>query len=407
MTNRSKQNAPPMLQHALVISPLEVDSVARREFQSPNVLERVGTKGPEWYVRYRVRVVDTKDGKPVLARREKWVFLGLQREMTKRQAERRRDEIMREVNGQIYALQSHVPFADFLKVYQEQHFRSLKLTTQRYYQARIDGWIKPFLAGKKLYQIDQLDVSRMLGAMETAGVARSTRKATRAITHSIFKAAKRWGYLKGTENPASEAEVGRSAGNARTIWTPTVEEAYAIIGQADAEVGLILELIVWTGMRISEATGLRCRNVDLKQGVAYVRERNVRKDFDTPKSATGLRVLPLGVLAERLAPLMGDGEQCVFRQQTGVPWDDQLLYARVRAAMDDAKLYHAGNAWHAFRRLHLNLMSKRLSLFDLLAQAGHSDVRTTQLYVGDDLGARHDAVREAQKVIPIRGKGAA
>lgn len=407
MTNRSKQNAAPMLQHAAVLSPLEVDTVARREFQSPNVLARVGTKGPEWYVRYRVRVVESKDGKPVLARREKWVPLGLQKEMTKRQAERRRDEIMREVNGQIYALQSHVPFEDFVKVYTEQHFRSLKLTTQRYYQARIDGWISPFLAGKKLYQIDQLDVSRMLGAMEEAGVARSTRKATRAITHSIFKAAKRWGYLKGAENPASEAEVGRSPGAARTIWTPTVEEAYAIIGQADAEVGLILELIVWTGMRISEATGLRCRNVDLKQGVAYVRERNVRKEFDTPKSQQGLRVLPLGVLAERLAPLMGDGEQCVFRQKGGAPWDDQMLYQRVRAAMDDAKLYHAGNAWHAFRRLHLNLMSKRLSLFDLLAQAGHADVRTTQLYVGDDLGARHDAIREAQKVIPIRKKGVA
>ena len=71
-----------------------------------------------------------------------------------------------------------------------------------------------------------------------------------------------------------------------------------------------------------------------------------------------------------------------------------------------ADLYHEGNAFHAFRRLHSKLMSKRMSLFDLRAQMGHVDIRTTQKYVADDLDARRDAVNDAQaeKVIPIRRK---
>jgi integrase len=385
---------------------LEVDTVARREYQNPSILERKGANGPEWYIRYRVRVLEMVDGKPVVTRREKWYVLGLQKEMTKRKAERKRDEIMREVNGQIYTIQSHIPFVDFLAVYKAEHYRGLKETSKRFYDFRIKAWIEPMFADKKLYQIGPLDVAQMLGAMERASVARNTRVATRAIVANIFKMAKRWGYLKDADNPAKDAEIGRDSGAARTIWTPTLEEARAIIAQADAELALILEMIVWTGMRISEVVGLRCANVDVLQAVAYVRERNVRHVMDDPKSKAGQRALPLGYLAPRLAPLMGAPQDFIFRQPDGESYTDQLLYRRVRAAMQAANLYHEGNAFHAFRRLHSTLMSQRLSLFDLRAQMGHADIKTTQKYVAANLDNRRDALRDAQaeKVISIRKK---
>lgn len=380
--------------------------MSRREYQDPSILERVGAKGAEWYLRYRVRVLEMVDGRPVVARREKWAVLGLQAKMTKRQAEREKDRIMREVNGQIYTIQSHIPFADFLTIYRAEHYRGLKETSKRFYDSRIAAWIAPTFADKKLYQIGALDVAQMLGAMEAAGVARNTRVATRAIVGNIFRMAKRWGYLKEIDNPATGAEIGRGKGAARTIWTPTLEEARAIIAESDPEVALILELIIWTGMRISEAVGLRCANVDVPQAVAYIRERNVRHVMDDPKSGAGQRALPLGYLAPRLEPLMARPENFVFRQADGESYTDQLLYRRVRAAMTAAGLYHQGNAWHAFRRLHSTLMSTRMTLFDLRAQMGHADIRTTQRYVASDMDARRDAVRDAQaeKVIEIRRK---
>jgi integrase len=380
--------------------------MARREWQNPSILERTGANGPEWYIRYRVRVLEIADGKPVVSRREKWFTLGAQKEMTKRKAERRRDEIMREVNGQIYTIQSHIPFVEFLKIYKTEHYRGLKETSKRFYDSRIAAWIEPTFKDKKLYQIGPLDVAQMLGAMEAAHVARNTRVATRAIMANIFKMAKRWGYLKDADNPAKDAEIGRDSGAARTIWTPTLEEARLIIAQADEELALILEMIIWTGMRISEVVGLRCKNVDVAQAVAYVRERNVRHVMDDPKSTAGQRALPLGYLAPRLAPLMASPDDFLFRQDGGDSYTAQLLYRRVRAAMTAAGLYHEGNAFHAFRRLHSTLMSKRMSLFDLRAQMGHADIKTTQKYVAGDLDARRDALRDAQdeKVIPIRRK---
>jgi len=53
-----------------------------------------------------------------------------------------------------------------------------------------------------------------------------------------------------------------------------------------------------------------------------------------------------------------------------------------------------GFGWHAFRRLHLSLMSRRgLTIFDLRRQAGHADVRTTQRYIADDVARRADAAK--------------
>lgn len=56
--------------------------------------------------------------------------------MTKRQAERENEKILREVNQQAYTIQSHVPFEEFLAVYRSEHDRSLKETSVRYYTTR-------------------------------------------------------------------------------------------------------------------------------------------------------------------------------------------------------------------------------------------------------------------------------
>ena len=109
-----------------------------------------------------------------------------------------------------------------------------------------------------------------------------------------------------------------------------------------------------------------------------MRERRSRWDLDDPKSAAGQRPLRLGYLAERLRPLLATPNDFLFRQANGDPWTDQLLYRRVRRALDDAGAYHTGDAWHAFRRLHSTLMSRLMSLFDLRAQMGHADIKTAQ-----------------------------
>jgi integrase len=100
----------------------------------------------------------------------------------------------------------------------------------------------------------------------------------------MFEKARKWGYLKDASNPAQDAEIGRGNKGGRTIWTPTIDEARAIVGHADDDVALIVELIVWTGMRISEVLGLRCRNVDPDQAWSISGSGALDGIWTTPKA---------------------------------------------------------------------------------------------------------------------------
>lgn len=61
-------------------------------------------------------------------------------------------------------------------------------------------------------------------------------------------------------------------GQRSTSWLEP-EQAFAVFAAADAvdrEFGLLLRVLVYTGMRIGEALGVRLRDVDLTQGIVYL-----------------------------------------------------------------------------------------------------------------------------------------
>ena len=86
-------------------------------FQMPCVLRQEGPR-PYWYVRYRRKVLVGKNG---IERREVWHTLGDCSKITKRQAQRLRDEILREVDREVYTVQSQILFRDFAELYMKQH----------------------------------------------------------------------------------------------------------------------------------------------------------------------------------------------------------------------------------------------------------------------------------------------
>ena len=95
--------------------------MARREFQMPTVLRQEGPR-PYWYIRYRHKVLV---GKNQIEREEKWHRLGYCDEMTKSEAKRRREEVMKEINREVYTIQSHILLRDFVAIYRAQHTAGL------------------------------------------------------------------------------------------------------------------------------------------------------------------------------------------------------------------------------------------------------------------------------------------
>jgi integrase len=370
--------------------------MARREFQDPSLLTRTGRQGDEYYIRYRIKVVRMVDGKAKQVRREKHHVLGLCSEMTERQAMREREKVLREVNGQAYSIQSQIPFPEFAKLYRERWMPTLRATTQTNYDRLLRTYIEPYFAGNKLCDVKPEDVHRFIMGLDIAPLS---RKSVRGVLGSIFNLATTWGYLE-TANPVTLAFLLKKLPSTRKrekrIWT--MNDLQKILLSVRPDVCLIIETLVWTGMRISECLGLHWLNVDTDAGFIRVQERQCRGDVGAPKSEKGLRLLPLGELKAKYAAMRSASGDLVFRQADGRPYTDcELLANYLTPILKRLGLKFDGGGWHVFRKMHLTWFSENgATAFETQEQAGHSRIETTSIYVKPALARREVTVLAMQ-----------
>ena len=408
MASRATIVAPPSPVLARFSPVLEDADVARREFQMPSVLTRDGKQGPEYYIRFRIKALRMVNGAPKMARREKWLTLGLCREMTKRQAERERDKVMREVNGQVYTIQAQIPFADFVAHYLKQYLPELAVPTQRTYEQWIRKYIVPFFGEKKLCEIGVADVQMFLTGLSGV-VAPQTRSSIRGVLTSIWSRAIDWGYWK-ERSPVELAKLGKNAKAPKHEQAiPTPEELQRILMAVNDDVKLIILTLVSTGMRISECLGLRWKNVDLERGYVKVEERLCRGNVGKPKSIKSRRVLPLAELTGAYrGRKQGLGENSsgdlIFSHEGQAIVDCELLANYLTPILRKLGLKRPGMGWHTFRRFHATYISQELTAFETATQMGHADVATTQIYIIPQMDRRTRAVERLQNVIGIGGE---
>ena len=175
--------------------------MARREFQMPSVLRQEGPR-PYWYIRYRVKVLV---GKNQIAPREKWHRLGHCDEMSKREALRLRDEVMRSVNRQVYTIQSHIPFQDFVDIYKREHISTLSTGARAKYSTHLARHVLPAFRGKRLCDIDTETIQAFLNGKKTEGLAWWTRSDLKNVLSSIFNEGGGLGLLARWESDGEDS----------------------------------------------------------------------------------------------------------------------------------------------------------------------------------------------------------
>jgi integrase len=377
--------------------------MARREWQNPSVLSRESAAGAEWYIRYRVKVL--KDGK--IERVEKWKALGLCAKMTQHQAGREKDRIMRDVNTQIFTAQSQMKFADVLAAFREQHIPSLAEPSQKTYKQHLHAYIEPRFKDSRLCDVGTLQIEQMFSAMQANGLSRATRTTTKGIMKSIFGCARKWQYTD--QNPVKLAQIGGGPRRVRECRVPSLEDVGRLMDACEGDVPLLIETLYTTGMRISEAAGLRVGDLNFTDGAVSVCRRNCRGSVGDTKSERGTRRLGLGNVAVKLlAHVQGRAaDDLVFTWQGKALVDNTLLADYLTPIMESLGIKFPGFGWHSFRRLHITLMDQRgLSLAELQRQAGHADVRTTMRYIADGMDRRAEAAKNLPQLVVVKKKTA-
>jgi integrase len=369
--------------------------MARREFQMPSVLRQDGPR-PYWYIRYRRKALVGKDR---IERREIWHRLGYCDEMTKREACRVREEVLHEVNREVYTIQSQIPIEDFVKVYQQQHLVTLAPGGRKRDISLLDNHILPAFSGTRLCDVGTEDLQSLLNQKFAEGLSWWTRRAMKAVVSSIFVKAGDWGYWEG-RNPATRVSIGRKRlKRERRILSD--DHFRLLLAALPEDVRLMVETAGSTGMRVSELLALRWRSVNLDQGSVRVEQRYYRGDTDEPKSDRSRRVLPLGYLANAYRgrrPLNVSLDAYVF-ERDGEPLDDrELLRDVIRPAAERLGIYFPGFGWHTFRRQNLTLIQEEgATSFEAQEQAGHSRPSMTSEYTIVGFARRERAVRRVQE----------
>lgn len=364
-----------------------------RRFQSGKLLVR--GKRPYWYIKVSVPVI-TADG-PKKAREEK--ILGFCDEMKRKDAEKKRSEILEAVNSHKVMASANVKFSEVAERFRKAELPLLGVAARARYESNIKVHLLPAFGEMRLSQIDTLTVQEWLNTK--MDLSWWSRQGMNGVLGAMFGAAERWHLVDKGTNPTEGIRLGKKK-LAREKRKLTIPQLQGILGAVQERERLIITVLFALGLRISECLGLKWKDIDWEKGLVSIERRWYRGDIDETKTEKSERVLALGPLVDefkRRYPGPQAADTFVF-DDGGLPPDDRdLLRWNFRPVLKALKLYYLGFGWHAFRRENITLRQTLGGATPMEASkaAGHSSMDMSLEYFLDD------HARQAEQVSKMLG----
>ena len=185
--------------------------------QDPDLFTTSG-KHPQYYIR---PWIDTFDQQRQPTKVQKRIYLGRTAEISKRDALKKKAEIMARINRTQVVLQAQVRFGEVLDYYLNEFVHNpekLSASTREKYENHIANHIRPAWQDRMLGEFRALEIEKWLtekgkpriversGKQKLiAGLSWNTRTDLRNILSGIFTKAIEWGVWKG-ENPVTHVK---------------------------------------------------------------------------------------------------------------------------------------------------------------------------------------------------------
>lgn len=272
--------------------------------------------------------------------------------------------------------------------------RGFSETTRVEYRRDVEDRLIPYFRGHHLDEVDPSDVKQWLGWLEKQGASHSMVRKSKATLSALFGDALEEGKVR--FNPAIgvryvPAESIPPKAKPRGL---TLAELERFMEALAPEWAAFFTLLTHTGMRISEAVGLRWESVHLGDDPHLIVHEQVYRGErkQQPKSHHGVRRLPLSpgmALAldrhQRTSEYTAPGDP-LFANAVGNPWDYSALRRRVlRPAIVASGIdWPKGQAFHLFRKTAASLIHDDGKTDRQLADwLGHGDPAfSVRTYVG-------------------------
>jgi integrase len=251
--------------------------------------------------------------------------------------------------------------------------------TRDVYEQRWRTHVEPHLGHMRIQSITPTHVARMLREVRATGLSNWTTLAILAVLGAIFEHARTRGIIHDSPLRRLGKTERPKAKNARKVRILTQDELASLISAATPNWTPFLTTVAFTGLRASEALGLRWQDVDTTEGVLHVRNQLGRNGgllpLKTDGSERGIDMAP--ELRRVLLELRMSGE---LKSPTGFVFVTEsgrtLLYANAKRAFN-ATAKRAGLADNGAERLSLH--SLRHTFASALIAAGVDVVKVSKV----------------------------
>ena len=363
----------------------EVEKMGRNFYSCPKV-HTTKAKRSRWFIRPSVPILEDGVWTP---RQIGPVYLGFVKDISKREAEKARDEYCKTLNRTPVTIQSQIRFGDYLDNYEAVQLPTFAESSQQGYQSRIRHHIRPAFGDRRLCDLKPKDIQAWMNAISGT---QNTKSVLLATLSSILETATDWGYLSG-RNPCRRIRV-KATEQARDLTVPSPAELAIFLEATSAPYTLPLELCLFCGLRIGEARGLVRRAIRPPElHVLFQRERYTNKLIPPKKGSTRRVPLPEW-MAEKILGVLPAGEnELLFPDiEYRAIWEHS--HTRAKAV----GIWRPGFGPHSLRRCYSTYRNQAGG--ESLQQAmGHRSEAMTRAYIRPTLARQLEEVNAMRSLI--------
>jgi integrase len=265
------------------------------------------------------------------------------------------------------------------------------------YCQRVNLYIIPCLGGIQVQSLTPRHVQDLHRWMLDKGLSNQSVVHAHRVLSEALKHGVQWGIIP--RNPAEQVSPPRPESKDLQVWDMAVIKKF-LLAAKDSPFADAFLLLLYSGMRRSELTGLRWEGIDFESKTLRVTGTLKRVTGHSllagpPKTASSRRSIALGetavallhairgkqlALKEDLGDLYQNPQGYVFTDLQGSPIDADRLTREFHRIVKEAGLPPA--TLHSLRHCHASLLlAEGVNIKAISERLGHSDVRLTlQVY---------------------------
>jgi integrase len=271
---------------------------SKRQYGSGCLLKR----GRGWAIRWREMEI-APDG--TRRRVQRYEALG---EVTRRQASDALAQRMAAGNVS-KPTRSRVAFRTLAAEWQAHVLPMYKHSTQKNHRHILEKHLLPRFGDNAIAEITRQEVQAYVAHLVSNGYAPRTTDHIHDVLSAVLRTAVKWGHLQ--DNPARDVDLPALI-NVRPKWALTIAQAKTLLEELPPLARTIVGLALVSGLRRGELFALRWRDLDEHAQSLTVREAVYEGTFSTPKTAAGVRQIPL---SDTTVKLMVDWRDHVQRTE--------------------------------------------------------------------------------------------